>query len=371
MAGRFNARTAVARPGATGRNGRIGNMMAAAAVVSIIAIIIVLIAFATPVWLEADRNMVSNPVPPFNIPFDKMGLWQFCFRLYQIGDPFLRYSIICRWYFSSGWPPMMEFLAPSFFIATQVIYTIGFILCIVGMVLLIAVLVRGPNPGMLFALGALFMLAAIFICISFIIFAARVFDREWIFGWQSNYLSWSFALAVAGGILLWICGALFLIEGRRAAYANEQGGAVTVVHRPTAVVTSEPAVTKRETAYTVAEQPIPRKTHPEHSSGGDREYKNIQVKAPILPPKPSSTNGDGNTYSYEYRREYNYAYVTPRHPDRRRHHLDIVLKKFCVDSGGDRTLDIFVRSTTSSSSRVATGWIATRNGDNADPCSNP
>ena len=111
MAGRFNTRTAVARPGQP-QNGRIGGMMAAAAVVSIIAIIIVLIAFATPVWLEADRNMVSNPVPPFNIPFDKMGLWQFCFRLYQIGDPFLRYSIICRWYFSSGWPPMMEFLAP-------------------------------------------------------------------------------------------------------------------------------------------------------------------------------------------------------------------------------------------------------------------
>lgn len=47
----------------------------------------------------------------------------------------------------------------AFFIATQVIYTIGFILCIVGMILLIAVLVRGPNPGMLFALGALFILA--------------------------------------------------------------------------------------------------------------------------------------------------------------------------------------------------------------------
>lgn len=201
---------------------------------------------------------------------------------------------------------MMEFLAPSFFIATQVIYTIGFIMCVVGMVLLIAVLVRGPNPGMLFALGGLFMMAAMFICISFIVFAARVFDREWIFGWQSNFLSWSFALAVAGGILLWICGALFLIEGRRATYANEQQGAVTVVHRPPVVTTSEP-ISKRETGYTVSQEPI-RKTHPEHSSGGDREYKNIQVKAPVLPPKPNSTNStNGDTYSYEYRREYQYA----------------------------------------------------------------
>ena len=43
-------------------------------------------------------------------------------------------------------------------------------------------------------------------------------------------------------------------------------------------------------------------------AGGDREYKNISVKAPVLPPKPA-TNGAGgdNTYSYEYRREYNYA----------------------------------------------------------------
>ena len=105
-----------------------------------------------------------------------------------------------------------------------------------------------------------------FICVSFIVFAARVFDREWIFGWQSNFLSWSFALAVAGGILLWICGALFLIEGRRAAYKNEQQGAVTVVHRPAAVtVTSaeQPIIGRREAGYTV-EKEQPRKTHPEH-----------------------------------------------------------------------------------------------------------
>ena len=110
-----------------------------------------------------------------------------------------------------------------------------------------------------------FFSLALFVCISFIIFAARVFDREWIFGWQSNYLSWSFALAVAGGILLWICGALFLIEGRRAAYENGQGGdAITVVHRPPVLVASEPTKTQ-QTGYTVTTEQA-RKTHPEMSS---------------------------------------------------------------------------------------------------------
>lgn len=107
---------------------------------------------------------------------------------------------------------------------------------------------------------------ALFICISFIIFAARVFDREWIFGWQSNYLSWSFALAVGGGILLWICGALFLIEGRRAAYADERGDAITVVHRQPqpVLITSEP--TKgQQTGYVVTTEQA-RKTHPEMTS---------------------------------------------------------------------------------------------------------
>ncbi|XP_055339976.1 uncharacterized protein LOC129589299 isoform X2 [Paramacrobiotus metropolitanus] len=247
MAGRFGTRTATVTP----ISRTIGGWLALASVSSIVAIILILIAFATPVWLEADRNMVANPVPPFNIPFDKLGLWQFCFRLYQIGDPFLRYSVICRWYFSSGWPPMMEFLAPSFFIATQVIYTVGFIVSIVGLIILILVLVRGPEARLLFGLGAVFMIAAILICISFIVFAARVFDREWIFGWQNNYLSWSFALAVAGGILLWVCAALFLIEGRRQAYYDERGpGQVTVVHRPPVV--TEPTA-KRDQAFVVQE----------------------------------------------------------------------------------------------------------------------
>lgn len=63
----------------------------------------------------------------------------------------------------------------------------------------------------LFFLGACGLLA---VCI----FGANGDNRDWMPYWQHNDLSWSFAFACIGSILLVPAGCLFLVEARRTRY---------------------------------------------------------------------------------------------------------------------------------------------------------
>ena len=55
-----------------------------------------------------------------------------------------------------------------------------------------------------------------FICASFVVFGSFVYyDDQWVLFQATNFLSWSFAAAIAGFILLVITGILFMVAGRR------------------------------------------------------------------------------------------------------------------------------------------------------------
>ena len=47
-----------------------------------------------------------------------------------------------------------------------------------------------------------------------IIFGAYGDSRIWMPNWEHNNLSWSYALAVVGSLLLLVAGTLYLVEGR-------------------------------------------------------------------------------------------------------------------------------------------------------------
>lgn len=52
------------------------------------------------------------------------------------------------------------------------------------------------------------------------IFGAYGDSRDWMPNWEHNDLSWSFALAAVGTLLLLPAGALFMVEARRFRYRN-------------------------------------------------------------------------------------------------------------------------------------------------------
>lgn len=68
------------------------------------------------------------------------------------------------------------------------------------------------------SVGADLIIAGVCGLISVIIFGANGDRRDWMPNWEHNDLSWSFALAVVGSILLVPAGALFLVEAKRARY---------------------------------------------------------------------------------------------------------------------------------------------------------
>lgn len=55
-----------------------------------------------------------------------------------------------------------------------------------------------------------------------LIFGCYGDSRDWMPNWEHNDLSWSFALAAIGSLLLFPAGALFLTEARRARYRRLQ-----------------------------------------------------------------------------------------------------------------------------------------------------
>lgn len=71
---------------------------------------------------------------------------------------------------------------------------------------------------LLLSIGADLIISGVCGTIAVIIFGANGDRRDWMPNWEHNDLSWSFALAAVGSILLIPAGALFLVEARRQRY---------------------------------------------------------------------------------------------------------------------------------------------------------
>jgi len=104
-----------------------------AAVFTFLTAIFTIIAFSTPNWLVADNR---QPVKRF----EKLGLWEACF--YTFRDTNYLYDREfrgCKWLFDEDYAFLLDFLEPPFFIATQVLYTIGFIFLLVACIGVLAI----------------------------------------------------------------------------------------------------------------------------------------------------------------------------------------------------------------------------------------
>lgn len=77
-----------------------------------ISFIVSLIAFSTPYWLASDRRH-------YGAEFDKLGLWETCFRSIKHPSDFHYYKFYsgCRWIFSfeynDGHVNLRDFLLPG------------------------------------------------------------------------------------------------------------------------------------------------------------------------------------------------------------------------------------------------------------------
>lgn len=128
----------------------------------------------------------------------------------------------CWWIFEEEYDIIKDFLLPNFFIATQFFFTVTLTLMLIAAFLtwLYCFCSRHHDKYILLLLciGADLIIAGLSGLIAVLIFGANGDKRDWMPNWEHNDLSWSFAFAVIGSLLLFPAGALFLVEARRAKY---------------------------------------------------------------------------------------------------------------------------------------------------------
>lgn len=180
------------------------------------ALVFISLAFGTPEWLVSDPRILGTQ-------FEKMGLWVHCFKSlpspYEVDAP-RQFFVGCRWVydpFTTGYDHIRAFLLPRFIIATQLFFTVCFLLILVSFgLMLLFILCCHPTEKryilLIEIISYLSFTSGIHGSIAVIIFACMGNTDNWMPGHTHNYFGWSFAMAVVGTSLALIAGILFLIE---------------------------------------------------------------------------------------------------------------------------------------------------------------
>lgn len=188
---------------------RLNPVMMSGCIITFISTVVVILAFATPYWLVNDGRLAD-------VRFHRLGLWEVCFE--RFGDPSYRHDRVykgCMWILDEDYDSIHSFLTRPFFVAVQVLYTIGFVVLLLACLLLFALLfciVQESELTTLLVLGSLMAGSGFLHTIAIIVFGALGDSRDWMPDPDNNYLSWSFGLGAVGSILQLIASVLFFLE---------------------------------------------------------------------------------------------------------------------------------------------------------------
>jgi len=119
------------------------------------------------------------------------------------------------------------FRSTAFFIATQVLYTAGFLLLVLVCAGILAVqqcFIIEREDYALRALSVASLLSAVSSTSAVATFAIYADRNDWMPDPEHNYLSWSFVAALIGCVLLWVAALLFYIEMQLIMRRNTRQG---------------------------------------------------------------------------------------------------------------------------------------------------
>ncbi|XP_052761872.1 uncharacterized protein LOC128204498 [Mya arenaria] len=162
--------------------------------------LLIILAFATPYWIEPDQGHVQTT------GLERLGLWEICFSSYSdYRDGLGRVYNGCWWIFAREYDAIRQYIITSWFAASQALMTISVILTMLNNLVGLLVLIKCmPSTQQKYA--ALYLLSSnliigVLIAVSSIYFGSHAgTDRSWLKQPRFRHLSWSFYLAVMGGI---------------------------------------------------------------------------------------------------------------------------------------------------------------------------
>jgi len=180
----------------------------------ILATVLVLIAFSTPYWLTSEERL-------YGAKFVRLGLWEQCFRSITIPEePFDNvYFTGCRWIYTPwtyGYDKLREqLIMKPFFVAVQFFFTLCFVFCLIGcLVVILFTYCFGEERmlQMLYLAAADVISAAVCGFLAVLLFGIYGDGPDWIPEPTHNYLSWSFGLAFCGMFFLVVSSLLFIVQ---------------------------------------------------------------------------------------------------------------------------------------------------------------
>lgn len=144
-----------------------------------------------------------------------------CFNKFEDFRHFYDYRFTgCWWVFEEEYYIIDDFLLPGFFIATQFFFTLSMTLLLIAAFLTWLYCFCSKTHDkyilLLLSIGADLSIAGFCGLVAVLIFGMNGDRRDWMPYWQHNNLSWSYAFAVIGSLILVPAGALFIVEARRA-----------------------------------------------------------------------------------------------------------------------------------------------------------
>ncbi|XP_050419952.1 uncharacterized protein LOC126832938 [Adelges cooleyi] len=179
---------------------------------SVLGTFFVLLAFCTKNWLVTDGKL-EHP------KFERIGLWVVCFKDFEDSHHWYDTKFgNCWWVFEEEYYIIYDVLFKGFYIAVQFWFSVCVLLTICGLfyTTLYMYLNRSVERyvHILFTAGGIYLAAAITSTIALILFGINGDSRVWMPNWEHNDVGWSYGVAVAGTISLYVSGILYIIEGR-------------------------------------------------------------------------------------------------------------------------------------------------------------
>lgn len=181
-------------------------------ILALINCICIVLAFATPYWIEPD-----TPQAVVQTQLERLGLWEICFRGYSdIRDGFGRIYNSCYWIFAREYDAIRKYLVTGWFATTQALMSLSLVLALSYLLLGILLLLKCmPSKAQIYS--AIYcclanFLTAVLIAVSLIYFGSRAeTDRSWLKHPDLRKLSWSFYVAVIGGLVCLLSGCFYTV----------------------------------------------------------------------------------------------------------------------------------------------------------------
>lgn len=186
---------------------------------SFLGCVLLLVSFSSPYWLASWQDTMS--------PFLNLGLWTVCFDRFR--HPHVQFDKLydgCYSMWGDDLRMISYWISPGWMIAIQVSSTCALVVSLLSQLCSVCLVLRSPRSVVLrferkliTVTGACDGFSGLVMLLNVLVFCLSCWSRDWLLYPNYNYLSWSFALAIAS-VLSLLCSVI--CHAKESKFARER-----------------------------------------------------------------------------------------------------------------------------------------------------